>query len=253
MITQYASSIVFNTAAGGPAFFSGTSGTAYNGASTNSSYPTSAFEYGETNSLMLRIVACGLRVRYQGTVLNAAGDWYGIQTNPRQDLSGFDVGGINKFPGNKTGSFKSGQWHTYCRHITSQQDFVYLQFNSTTASWVDALSGQSVLEDDTYYMGIIFSGIAAQPYEIDATVHAELVGPNLDYTGITTPHRSGTEDVIHSFSKLRVRDRTTKDHVSDVPSTSKLSKIFGIIKDGVEKEFPIIGSGIKLFNTLFDK
>lgn len=244
-----ANSVFVSAAAGGPAFFTGT----WNNVQTNSSYSRTAFEYGEPTSLMMRVVATGIRVRYQGTVLNAAGDWYGLQTNPRQTVNAMSVDSVTKFPGNKTGPFRSGAWHSYCRHITSQQDFIYLQWNSETGSWVDAATGNPVTNSGGSYMGIIFSGIASQPFEYEVTCHAELVGPNLDYTGLSHPHTEDVTNVVSSFARLRHKDRTTPDNVAHIPTENKVGRVMNIIADGLETQFPILKSARNLWNTIMDK
>lgn len=215
MVSNFNSTVYFSTASGGPSFFSGIDGTNYSGITTNSSYPLSAFYYGNQNSLMLRVVASGLRMRYQGTVLNASGDWYAVQTDPRQNIAGIDTSAIQKFPGNKTGAFNNGGWKAHVRHITSNTDFNYLQFNSTTNTWVDAITGTDINGVENCYMGIIASAIAGQPIEFETVVHAELVGPNLDYTGLGQVHHEDTHQVISSFTKLRQKDRLTIDNTTD--------------------------------------
>lgn len=245
MVTQ-AFSVFNNDNTGGPAFFAG----GYVPHPTNSPYLPSTFDFGDNRSLSMRVVATGIRVRYQGTVLQASGDWYAVQTNPRQTLSGIDPSGVIKFPGNKTGGFKGAGWHAYTRHITSPIDFTFLQWKDPY--WVDSVSGNQVIQDNAHYLGMIFTGTPLQTYEFEVTAHFELCGPNLDYTGLQNPHASGTEQVVSAFGKVRHRDRTTPDHVSNLPSESKLSKVVSIIKDGVEREFPLVGSAIKLFTTLMN-
>ena len=243
-----------NTLTGGPTFFSGINGTDFKNFSTNSPYPIGAFQYNDINSLMFRIVACGIRMRYQGTNLNAAGDWYAVQTSPRQSVAAMDESNVAKFPGNKTGKFSTGGWFAYHRHITCPQDFMYINWDTHQANWVDAISGATVLQDNTPYIGIIARGTAGQPYEYEVVVHAELVGPNLDYTGLGNPHTKETEQVVSSFAKVRNRDRTTVDHVTNVPTESKVSKVIDIIKKGVEQEFPLVSNALKLVGTIaFDK
>lgn len=249
MVTT-AASVSVNLLTGGPTFFSGVSGTDYFSTATNSPYPYATYDYNNVNGLCMRLVSCGIRVRYQGTTLQSSGDWYAVQTNPRQTVAGLGTTSINKFPGNKTGAFNNGAWHAYTRHITSNQDFNFLS-NIFGTGWVDSVSGLVVAQDAVPYMGMIFNGSAGEPFEYEAAVHAELVGPNLDYTGLQNPHVKETEEVVTGFAKKRHKDRTTKDHTVGVPAESKIGKIANIIKETAEQQFPLASNAIKIIGSLY--
>lgn len=232
--TNTSSSCYYNTNTSGPNFGSGSAIPIQ----SNSPYSYASFTYNVQNALSMRCVAFGIRVRYQGTVFNASGDWYACQTVPRIDLNGISTASIQNIPGNKTGQFRGPNWNTYCRQLNSNSDFNYLS-NIVGTGWVDATTGTQVYAADINYIGIIFSGTIAQPYEWEIVGHYELVGPNLDYTGLGNPHTDDTEKVVKSFSNLRHKDRTTRDHVSNVPN--KTQNLVKVLKDGVEKQFPLVG------------
>jgi len=69
------------------------------------SYTTANFDATNVNSLAARCVAYGIRVKYTGTELNSAGEWFAAQTNPKVGMVGFTSDSLRKVQGHKTSTF----------------------------------------------------------------------------------------------------------------------------------------------------
>jgi hypothetical protein len=213
-------------------------------ASSNSEFTTSQFvlEAGNSNKAF-RLVAQGIRVRYLGTTLNAAGTCYTLQMSPKtvaDDLIGFGVSDIKTYPGFKEYTFKDTKWHSLTRHITCSEDFFYQGYSNDTTAYCYQQSDNLVSSFDSQWnMGIYMTGTAGGAYEFEVVSHFEVVGPNLNRRGIVKADTAGVQKVTSAYSELRHKDTITQDHSVGKPPAASGGWL-DVLKRGAEMLLPMI-------------
>jgi hypothetical protein len=221
--------------------FAGT--TDVGGATTSSHYASTNFVLeAQSGNLIFRPVAVGIKIRYIGTVLNAAGTCYTLQITPgapEDNLQDFIVSDFTAYPNYKEYSFKGSQWHALTRHIRFEEDFHYQGFSNEDGVMKYAmLGGESTsppsLDWETT-MSIYMNAIANAPFEWEFVGHYEIVGPNLDRIGSVNPKSDHVEKVVSSYNKLRNVDNTTKDHSAGQPGGW-----VDVLKKGVDILLPMV-------------
>lgn len=221
-------SIFYSNAAASPPFLTTDNGTyAIGSGFAASPYTLSDFDYG-VNGKTFRIVAQAIRVRYVGTTLNAAGSCYCAQLSPEKDLNGYTVDDIKRQMGWKEYVFSDRSWHSICRHITTTDDQDYQYWNGNQGNFYYYNGSGTPTKDNFPFYGMILTGTAGQPFEIEVCTHIELVAPSLDQLSVSTHDAQGVGTVIASYAKARNRDNTSTDHSV---GTNKWSSI---LKAGIE-------------------
>ena len=133
------------------------------------SYTTANFDATNVNSLAARCVAYGIRVKYTGTELNSAGEWFAAQTNPKVGMVGFTSDSLRKVQGHKTSTFADRSWHVYNRMITSRLDAEFLNLNS--GIWEATTLPGSNAGENNGYMSIIVQGTPGGTFDIEVAEH----------------------------------------------------------------------------------
>jgi len=163
-----------------------------------------------TNGKSFRIVSMGLRVRYIGTTLNAAGTAFTFQLTPGEQ-GPFDGGVVNFTPqiirayGNyKEKSFRGPEWHVLTRHILRAEDFLYQNLTNDNYTYlVNNTSGQ-VSFDNTNTMMILIKCEPNQPFELELKGHFEIYGPNLSYRTLINANDEFVNTVKHGYAKKTI-------------------------------------------------
>lgn len=202
-----------------------------------SSPHTSASFTEVTGTYAVRVVALGIRVRYTGTTLNAAGTMVTAQASPLGDsLSGQTYTTMKQIPGFKEYTFKDTAWHSITRHVETTDDTAFIEFDGTRWVFPDSTAHPN---DDNFRIGIYISGAnGVQPFEWEVVGHYELLGTNLVRRGVTTPDTPGFEHVVGTFAERRQRDSTTRDH--NVGGT--WNTLVGFLKESAKSVIPLIPS-----------
>jgi len=178
-----------------------------------------------TNGKSFRIVSMGLRVRYIGTTLNAAGTAFTFQLTPGEQ-GPYDGGVVNFTPqiirayGNyKEKSFRGSEWHTVTRHILRAEDFLYQNLTNESYTYlVNTTAGQYSF-DNTNTMCILIKCEPNQPFELEMKGHFEIYGPNLSYRTLINANEKFVNNVKHAYAKKRFQDISTKDHSVGIKAT----------------------------------
>jgi hypothetical protein len=193
----------------------------------------------DATAIQGRVVSSGIRVKYIGTVLDAAGTFYSGQTNPRISLDSFSATGMENIPGYKEAPFRTGGWHTLTRHISSEEDKQFLQLNKESGIWVDATSRFNVMGANLNYMGAIFNGTGNAKFEFEVATHFEVVGPNLDSVAITQIDSGTGEKVINELAEKRHIDNSTPDHFATPQGPVKQGAVGGLFRSIAKKALPL--------------
>jgi hypothetical protein len=212
-------------------------------ANTNSEFTANQFESAAQNSAKAaRIVSFGIRVRYTGTTLNAAGQVYMLQMTPRSpnaSVENFTVDAIKRYPGYKEYSFTQNTWRSVCRQMQTSEDFFYQDQNTDLeAGWTYLSFGDAPvlsLDSKSNILAYISSGVAGTPFEWEIVGHYEVIGPNLNRKAISHSNTAGTEQVVNAFAQQRHKDSTTPDH-----AVGKEHGWLEILKKGAEQAIPMI-------------
>lgn len=230
-------SVFFSNQAASPPFISTTNAN-IGTANAKSPYKLADFTYGAEAALSLRIVSMGIRVKYTGTELNAAGTCYMAQTLPKVSMDNYTPDDIQKMQGYKEYPFRNGKWHPLIRHITQENDKDFLQFDATKVLWVTCENDIPTLEN-TNYLGMICQATPGQSVSWEVVTHFEVSGANLEQREIGHVDNEGTERIINGFAKKRDKDNSTPDHTM---GDSGFTKLIGTIVSGAEKLLPLIPS-----------
>jgi len=225
------------------------SGTNISNATSNSQYTQADFkiELGNGNKAF-RPVAQGIRIRYLGTDLNAAGTCYMLQMSPKtakDDLFGLGITNIKTYPGFKENEFRDSSWHVLTRHIAQAEDFWYQGYSNTDNQFEYLADSGSPSYDAQWNMGIFMSATANQPFEFEIVSHYEIIGPNLTRRAITKADTKGTENVISAYAQLRHKDSTTPDHSVGKKPESK-GGFMEVLKKGGEILLPLVKQALPL-------
>jgi hypothetical protein len=228
-VTNDLSDAVITSTAGSPnAFETAGAGTSASFA-MNGPYNSGAYDLGANYGLQFRFVALGIRIRFQGTAVNAAGQCYTLELEPKSatrlnQIGGYTIPEIKANPNWKEYSVMNGGWHGVVRHILSRKDLDFQGINFTPqmppasstifqyAELWSPISNQSSL-DMTQNIGIAVQSSAAATFEWEVVTHYEVVGTNLP-----TRILSGNKElqVMNYNHKLRLID--TKDNDSPAHS-----------------------------------
>jgi len=178
-----------------------------------------------TNGKSFRIVTLGLRVRYIGTTLNAAGTAFTFQLTPGEQ-GPWDGGVVNFTPqiirayGNyKERSFRGSEWHTVTRHILRAEDFLYQNVTNDNFTYLLNTQSGQVSFDNTNTMCILIKCQPDQPFELEMKAHFEIYGPNLSYRTLIKADDEFVDNVKHAYAKKRFQDISTKDHSVGIKPT----------------------------------
>lgn len=197
--------------------------------------------------LQVRCVGYGIRIRYKGTTLNAAGEWYACQTNPKFSLNAYGVDDVQKVQGYKTHTFADRKWNGYTRMLTSRLDAEYCQLvpgnnaQNLVNYWAIPAT-ESTSPENMNYMGILFTGTPGEPFEFEVCGHYEIIGPNLDTEAIAPVDETNAHNIVNEGHRLRHTDTSTKDHLMD----DKGSGLVGFLKKAAKVALPLLGDTIGL-------
>jgi len=205
--------------------------------SSSSPHALSAY-YTDDGTYAVRVVSIGIRVRYIGSTLNAAGTCLTCQASPLGDgVSGLNYTTIKQLPGFKEYTFRDTSWHSVTRHIEAQQDTFFAEYDLATSRWVFPNSTAHPY-DENLRIGVYMACEPNQAFEYEISAHYELTGTNLVRRGVTTPDTAGFEHVVGTMSERRQRDNTTKDH--NVGGT--WSTLTGFLKNAAKSVIPLVPS-----------
>jgi hypothetical protein len=214
-------------------------------ASSNSPYSFSNFLFQEAPSLQMRIVALGIRVRYVGTVLNAAGTVYTCEIEAKSsltDMNGWNITTIKAQPCWKEYAFDRNVWHSVTRTIQSDMDYQYQQ-NAESVGWIYAgigeASGDLRTLDAPNNLSIYMEAQPAAPFEWEVSAHFEIIGQNLPERKVIKTDRNIVENLASSQKTRRFMNTTTKDHAVGVAPTSS-GGFLGFLKDSAKTLIPMI-------------
>lgn len=231
--TQDAGGIEYSNAGSGDGVSSG-----FVGSATNSPHPISSF-YTITGNYSVRVVAFGIRVRYLGSTLNAAGSVLAAQMSPLGDSAGGETYDTTKqLPGFKEYTFRDQKWHSTTRHIEATQDTFFCEYDKDSSRWIFPDSNGAHPWDENYRMFMYIAAGPNQPFEWEVVGHYELVGINLPRRGVTQPDSTGMEQVVGTMTERRHRDSTTPDHNGG----GTWSTLVNILKEGAKTVIPMIPS-----------
>lgn len=213
-------------------------------APSNSPHPVSQFTTG-TGTYSARIVALGIRVRYTGTNLNAAGTLVTGQMSPLGDsMSGLSYSQVKQLPGFKEYEFNKNVWHSVIRLPEDQKDNALFEWDGATR-WVFPDSNAHPF-DDNFRIGIYIAGATGQqPYEWEVRGHYELYGTNLPRRGIVKSDQTGVEHVVGTLQTRRHKDSVTPEHNVGKSDGSLLN----ILKEGAKQAIPLIPSVVSKLLT----
>jgi hypothetical protein len=198
-------------------------------ASSNSPYASTAFDLTLPNLLQARLVAVGLRVKYTGSVFNAAGNIYTIELEPKRtyaDLVNENIAFVKTQPNYKEYQFSNGVWHSITRHIQSRADYDYQGWDTTLSRFQYSQNfspsvGSAQSLDGSWSIGAIFSTTPNTTFEFEVSCHFEVVGANLPSRELIYSDRAIVENIVSVYKKLRYADTITPDHSVSVPPNSK--------------------------------
>lgn len=182
-----------------------------------------------------RLVAVGIRVRYQGKVLDAGGNAHCLQVGPDRSLQGMDISAMKKFPGyhsyplvNKEGGTQP--WIVVTRHIESRLDFQFQSVDEQTsrAHYPDlrtTFGGASVgiveSKDSSQRMGIMVQATTpGAMFEWEVVGHFEISGFNLINPKVANNNADEVYAIVHRARDLRNESTTKPDHAHGQTSTS---------------------------------
>jgi hypothetical protein len=179
---------------------------------SSSPYGSTDFAYGDTDDYTGRVVAQGIRVRYTGTTLNAAGDCYTLQLQSRTNeasVNTFNVASIKAQPAWKEAEFVRNRWHTLARQIQDPSDFMYLTYNSGNFCYANNPSIPSL--DMANNMCIYIQATPSVPFEYEIFTHFEICGPDLPTRRTIRSNHRAVEEAQNNASLLRFNNTTTAD------------------------------------------
>lgn len=193
-------------------------------------YKVSDLQVNSLTPLAARIVAVGIRLRYQGTNLQKAGRIYTMQTNPKVSLNDYDIGALTAQNSWKEYSYADDKWKGMIRMITARSDTEFLRINEAASGWVFMDQVGSSSSENVNYMGVIVQGTPNTAFEWQIVCHAEYAGTKMDNTGITKIDTAGSDHIISSFHRERFKDNTTPDHAIASDGSTNKSKFLSILK-----------------------
>lgn len=210
-----------------------------NTTATKIGYTSSSYDVSNINSFAVRCVSYGVRVKYTGTELNSAGEWFAAQSNPRVSLNGFSSDALRKVQGHKSSTFADREWHVYTRMITSRMDAEYMQLNGGV--WNPTCFPGTITYELNPYMAVIIQGTAGGTFDIEVAGHYEVIGPNLDVEKVGRCDEFNAQSIVSTGMKLRHKDNTTVDHTSPKKNESTDVKLMNFLKEGAKRLIPIVG------------
>jgi hypothetical protein len=219
---------VTNNAAASDDIGFGTTGTA--DVYCSSPYGEAAYIYTDTPALTVRLVAVGIRVRYTGTTLNAAGNVYTIQLQSRTNeaaLNGFNVNDIKNEPAWKEAEFVRNRWHTLARQIQDTCDFMYQCYNAPNFNYIMNPAVASV--DMSPNMAIYMAAQPGAPFEYEIFSHFEVVGPDLPTRRVIKSDSKTVESAQNVGMDLRFGNTTTADSGTGVGTTEGKGEGIGAV------------------------
>lgn len=237
--TNDAPSVSYSSGAAAPSVF------AYGDAGTTLAYSDSTYASANYSLAVghnaYRPVAFGIRVRYTGTTLNAAGTIYALQLSPpipNGTLTGSGITDIKNYKTFKEYSFRGSAWHAITRHIRYKEDFLYQGFDQIKnhLSYSIFGSNNSVTSYDYgFQLGLMISATAGVSFEWEVVGHYEIIGPGLNRISTVNPKTDHVEKVISAFNKERERDTVSKDH-----SVGVKDGWVNILSKGVDLLLPMV-------------
>jgi hypothetical protein len=184
-------------------------------------YDEAAYALGTETGLQFRIAALGLRIRYLGTVLNAAGTGYSIEVEPKNNtptggIVGYGITDIKNNPTWKEFSVMNGEWHGITRQFLSMKDLDYQGFDSAEgvfsyAELNNATASISSL-DNTANLGIYIAATPNQKFEFEVACHLEVVGQNLPQRTKAHYEQEKVLKLNDAYRNVRVQDNITPDN-----------------------------------------
>jgi hypothetical protein len=194
----------------------------------NGPYTSADYNNQNISGKQFRIAALGIRVRYFGIALEAAGACYTIQLEPKkvspEGLIGYGINDIKNSPSWKEYNFMNGEWHSITRHITSMKDFDYQCYDqaTTTFSYAELAGGTAggapviiPSMDNTTDMAIYMSSSANATFEFEVVCHYEAVGQDLPSQTIVPENEAKVKEVVSAFKQARSLDNLSPDHSVD--------------------------------------
>lgn len=188
----------------------------------NGPYPQSAYQLGTEYGLQFRIVSLGIRIRYMGSVVNAAGTCYTIEMEPKAStdsdpFAGFEVKDIKAAPTWKEYSIMNGTWHAVTRHILSTKDFDYKGLNTGTGQiqYAELFATSTTSLDQCSNIAIAIQCTDSQPFEFEVVCHFEVVGDGLPTRTVVSDQSKHVAKINSNLRKVQAADNTTPAHSVD--------------------------------------
>jgi hypothetical protein len=221
---------------------------------SSSPYGVSSFTYGDSDTLTGRIVAQGMRVRYTGTTLSAAGDCYTLQLQSRTNEAStntFNVAAIKNQPAWKEAEFVRNRWHALSRQIQDPSDFMYLTWDLTD-NWFAYANNPSIPSlDMANNMVIYIQATANVPFEYEIFTHFEVCGPDLPTRRVIKADANAVQSAQNTGVAVRYKDSTTADSGEGIGTKEGTGKGIGKVVTNVAKE-ALKGVGESFVKSIFD-
>jgi hypothetical protein len=197
----------------------------------------------------VRLVAWGVKILNITSILNRGGKIYFGQAQPSlgTSLLGTDETTLTKFPNYKNYSIGNDKWFYFHRKITSEEDMLYNYWNTTAGGnpWVYS-DLQTISAESAPYFGMYYRGPAPgstsgpESFTVKICGHFEVIGTNINDPGLglTKADPTGLSNIVTGVSHASMKDDSTPDHTSGLPSEKQESVLTGLIHNGVLAAVP---------------
>jgi hypothetical protein len=222
----------------------------------NGPYDQATYQLGTEYGLQYRIVSLGIRIRYQGPVVEAAGTCYTIEMEPKAStdanpFAGFLISDIKAAPTWKEYSVMNGSWHAVTRHILSNKDFDYKGWNSVNGNmqYAELFSTTTDSLDQCSNIAIAIQGFGSQPFEFEVVCHFEVVGDGLPTRTVTSDQSKYVQKLSSNMRKVQAADNTTPSHSVDGVEEVKVANSTDWLD--TSKITPLLETGVDLLSLVF--
>jgi hypothetical protein len=197
-----------------------------------------------------RVVSVGLRIRYTGTQLEKSGRVFTIQMHPRKqdaDLIGIGINDLERFGSYKESSFSNNKWHSVIRLIQSPADYMFQSIkNGNCLTYNITKEGTNCSFDQLNTMGIFIQAQPGISFEVEASAHFEICGPNLNFRQQVQANPTFVEALSDAFHTKRYKDKTTKDHSVGIHPKESGGWV-SVLKEGAKALLPMVPQVLSMF------
>jgi len=218
--------------------FSITAGSGVNAQTMYGPYATGDFNPGDLGECQGRVVANGLRIRYTGTELNRGGNAIIVYNEQGGSLVGHTLA--------------SEQFISYPRIIPKfeAQEVALAPASSKAFEWVVTTNSfpWSLSQGATAapYMGIQFSGVAGNTFEVQLIVFCEAAGGNVQ--SVSSESHAGRADVVASIDAA-ANEMATSSQGPDGYKEAFVSASRRIIENpSIQRQ--VMNAAMRIFNHL---